>query len=53
MQYELTGMKIHGIQPVKFGGSPTDIANKFPLPTSIYRSEVTPWWNAIERNLED
>lgn len=47
-----TGMEIHEIQPVKFGGSPTDISNKIPLPTSVHRSEVTPWWNDMQRSIE-
>jgi filamentous hemagglutinin len=29
---EGSGLQIHEIQPVKFGGSPTDMANKMLLP---------------------
>ena len=47
----LGGWQLHEIQPVKFGGSPTDIANKMPLPAGAH-SEVTNWWNALQRSLE-
>jgi len=46
----LAGWQLHEIQPVKFGGSPTDIANKMPLPAGAH-GEVTNWWNALLRNL--
>jgi hypothetical protein len=45
------GLEWHEIQPVKFGGSPTDLANKIPLPSSFHRSQVTPWWNAFQRGM--
>jgi hypothetical protein len=45
----LRGWEIHEIQPVKFGGDPTGIQNKFPLPPSVHQTEVTPWWNALQR----
>jgi hypothetical protein len=45
---ELHGMEIHEIQPVKWGGSPTDIANKVALPRALH-SEVTTWWNRLQR----
>lgn len=45
------GHEIHEIQPVKFGGSPTDSANKIPVPTEIHRTQVTPWWNRFQREL--
>ncbi len=45
------GMDIHEIQPVKFGGSPTDIENKIPLPRSKH-SLCTNWWNALQRGIE-
>jgi hypothetical protein len=48
----LQGWEIHEIQPVKFGGSPTAIDNKFPLPPSVHRGEVTPWWNQLQRDIE-
>jgi filamentous hemagglutinin len=31
---EESGFQIHEIQPVKFGGSPTDLANKALLPAA-------------------
>ena len=46
----LGGWQLHEIQPVKFGGSPTDIANKMPLPAGAH-SEVTTWWNTLMRDL--
>ena len=33
----LVGKEIHEIQPVKFGGSPTDLANKIQLPADIHQ----------------
>jgi filamentous hemagglutinin len=48
----LVGKEIHEIQPVKFGGSPTDPANKIPLPADIHRQQVTPWWNRFLRSLQ-
>lgn len=48
----LAGKEIHEIQPVKFGGSPTDAANKIPLPRDFHRREVTPWWNRLMRSLQ-
>ena len=46
----LSGMEIHEIQPVKFGGSPTDPANKIPL-TPAQHSEVTVWWNRLQNSM--
>ena len=46
------GHEIHEIIPVKYGGSPTDSANKAYLPRGVHRSEVTPWWNRLQRDLE-
>ncbi|GMV82587.1 MAG: hypothetical protein AMXMBFR7_37710 [Planctomycetota bacterium] len=48
----LRGWEVHEIQPVKWGGSPTDIGNKMPLPPYYHRSEVTPWWNNIQKEIE-
>jgi filamentous hemagglutinin len=48
----LKGWEVHEIQPVKFGGSPTAIDNKIPLPPSVHRGEVTPWWNQLQQNIE-
>ena len=46
----LKGWQLHEIQPVKFGGNPTDIANKMPLPAGAH-SEVTTFWNQLQRAL--
>jgi hypothetical protein len=42
---------VHEIQPVKFGGSPTDPANKVVLPRDVHRQQVTPWWNKLLKDL--
>jgi hypothetical protein len=42
---------IHEIQPIKFGGNPTDSANKIVLPRNFHRQQVTPWWNQLLRDL--
>lgn len=42
---------VHEVQPVKFGGSPTDPANKVVIPRDVHRQEVTPWWNQLMRNI--
>jgi len=47
-----SGLEWHEITPIKFGGSPTDLANKIPLPASFHRSQVTPWWNRLQRSLQ-
>lgn len=44
---------IHEVNPVKFGGSPTESANKVALPRDIYRREVTPWWNQLQRGIKE
>jgi len=46
----LAGQQIHDIQPVKFGGSPTDPANKIPL-TPAEHAPATTWWNRLMRDL--
>jgi len=43
---------VHEIQPVKFGGSPTDPANKIILDRTLHRKQVTPWWNQLQRDLQ-
>jgi RHS repeat-associated protein len=43
--------EVHEIQPVKFGGSPTDLSNKFLLPPDTHK-EYTSWWKALQRDLE-
>lgn len=47
----LRGSQLHEIQPVKFGGSPTDPLNKIPL-TPQQHSPATTWWNQLQRNVE-
>lgn len=40
-------LEIHEVEPVKFGGSPTDLANKVGIQGKAHRKYVTPWWNRI------
>jgi hypothetical protein len=47
----LAGQKIHEIQPVKFGGSPTDLANKIPLSAPDH-AKYTVWWRGLQRDVE-
>lgn len=47
---EWDGLQIHEIQPVKFGGSPTDLNNKIAL-TPEEHSEYTVWWNNHQRQM--
>jgi RHS repeat-associated protein len=42
----------HEIQPVKFGGSPTDLSNKIPILRNLHQQQVTPWWNALQGRIE-
>ncbi len=44
-------MDIHEIHPVKFGGSPTDPANKILLPRTTH-SPYTTWWGRVQNKLE-
>jgi hypothetical protein len=44
-------VQVHEIKPVKFGGSPTDPANKVILPRDVHMQQVTPWWNRLLRNI--
>ena len=46
------GAQIHEIKPVKFGGSPTDAANKIVIPRSVHEQQFTPWWNRLQRDLQ-
>ncbi len=52
-QWGLTGKPydIHEIHPVKFGGSPTDLANKMILPRGFHRRALSPWWLRFQRGL--
>lgn len=47
----LDGLRIHEIQPVKFGGSPTDPANKIALSPSVHNL-YTNWWKQVQRIIE-
>lgn len=44
------GKQIHEVQPVKFGGSPTDPRNKIVLSQSEH-SDATTWWDRLLRYL--
>ncbi len=46
----LAGMQIHEIKPVKFGGSPTSVANKIAL-TQKQHAGLTSWWNNLMRSM--
>ena len=48
---QLKGLQIHEIQPVKFGGSPTDMSNKIFL-TPSQHSQYTNFWNSLMRNIK-
>lgn len=45
------GYDVHEIVPVKFGGSPTDLANKVGLPRPLHY-EVTAWFKRLQRLIE-
>lgn len=44
------GKEIHEIHPVKFGGNPTDPANKIALRPAQHASATT-WWARLKRDL--
>lgn len=46
----LSGLQIHEVQPVKFGGSPTDLANKV-VRTPAEHMQYTVWWNRVQRSI--
>jgi RHS repeat-associated protein len=46
----LKGLQIHEIQPVKFGGSPTNMSNKVFLEPGQH-SQYTNFWNALMNNI--
>ncbi|MBU3174271.1 hypothetical protein [Clostridium estertheticum] len=48
----LKGMQIHGVHPVKFGGSPTEVSNKIPL-TPKEHAQYTTWWNRLLKELKN
>ena len=45
------GKQIHEINPVKFGGSPTDPANKIAL-TPAEHAKYTTFWNRLMRGIQ-
>ena len=45
------GLQIHEVHPVKFGGDPTNPANKVGL-TQAEHAQYTTWWNCLQRKLE-
>jgi hypothetical protein len=46
----LAGKQIHEVKPVKFGGNPTEPANKIPLQPKEH-TEITTWWNRLMRDI--
>lgn len=46
----LKGFQIHEIQPVKYGGSPTDISNKILLSPAEHAQYIN-FWNSMMKNL--
>jgi hypothetical protein len=48
---EWEDLEIHEIHPVKFGGDPTDPANKIAI-TPEEHAKFTAWWNNVQRELE-
>ena len=44
------GQQIHEIQPVKFGGSPIDLANKIALDPIVHRL-YSSWWYRLQNRL--
>jgi toxin YxiD len=47
---QLRGLHLHEIHPVKFGGSPTDLANKVAL-TQAEHIPYRTWWGQLQRTL--
>jgi filamentous hemagglutinin len=45
--YSDNRLEIHEVEPVKFGCSPIDVANKTAIQGQAHRKYVTPWWNKI------
>jgi len=45
------GKQIHEIQPIKFGGSPTDPSNKIALDPTVHR-QFNSWWYRFMKGLE-
>jgi len=47
----ISPQQIHEIQPIKFGGNPTDPNNKVYLDPSTHQA-VTNWWNNLQRAVQ-
>ena len=47
----ISPQQIHEVQPVRFGGSPTDAGNKVYLDRSLHQ-QVTNWWNDLQRYIQ-
>ncbi len=47
----IKSMHVHEVQPVKFGGSPTDLGNKVLLPDQVHY-QISGWWLHLQRNIE-
>jgi len=45
------GKHIHEIHPIKFGGSPTELANKIALSPEDHYA-LNAWWMRVQRNVE-
>lgn len=43
--------QVHEIDPIKFGGSPTDLVNKVGLPRSLH-SQVTAWFARLQQLIQ-
>ena len=50
-KYQFKGLMIHEINPIRFGGSPTDPANKCLLVPERH-AEITTWWNRLLRDIK-
>lgn len=49
---DFKGMDIHEVQPVKFGGSPTDPSNKIPLNRIPVHTDLSNWWQSVRRSID-
>jgi hypothetical protein len=47
----LADKDVHELQPIKFGGSPTDPGNKIALSPEEHDA-VTTWWRRLQRQME-
>lgn len=46
-----SGVHIHEVVPVKFGGSPSNINNKIFLDSKFHQSKVSPFWLQIQNSI--